>query len=155
MYKTAESVTPGHPDKMCDQISDAILDHFMSFNPEARCAIEVMGGHKVIHVIAEIGGVPEKEIREDAVKALVWVVMDMVGYDSEDYEIRVDLHPQSSEIAQGVDTGGAGDQGIMVGYATRETPEFLPLELVIAREITKVMYTLSKEKDYILKRVSR
>ena len=129
IYRTAESVSPKHPDKICDQISDAILDAHLKQDPNARVAIDVAGGHGKVFVTGEV---TSKAANID-VKA---IVERLAG------EVKVIVHiaEQSPEIAQGVDTGGAGDQGIMVGYATNETPEYLPLEYILARKLNQNLY---------------
>lgn len=129
-YKTAESVSPKHPDKLCDQISDAILDAYLKKDPEARVAAETCGGHGVVFVTGEITStVPEIDIPE--------IVRRIAG---DDIEVHTKIVKQSSEIAAGVDTGGAGDQGIMIGYACDETPEMLPLEVVLARRLNQFIF---------------
>jgi S-adenosylmethionine synthetase len=127
-YQTAESVSPGHPDKLCDQISDAILDAFLSLDPKSRVAVEAVGGHGKVFVVGEVTTTADVAVEP--------IVRRIAG----DVEIEVRLVKQSPEIAQGVDTGGAGDQGIMVGYACRETSEFLPLEVVLARKLNQYLY---------------
>lgn len=133
IYKTAESVTPSHPDKICDQISDAILDEALKQDPFTRSAIEVLGGHGIITVTGELSTKANLNIREIARS-----VYTDLGY-TEPVGVTVNVVQQSPEIKNGVDNEGAGDQGIMIGYATNETPEFLPLELVLARKLTKAM----------------
>jgi S-adenosylmethionine synthetase len=130
-YRTAESVSPGHPDKLCDQISDAILDAHLREDPEARVAVDVAGGHGTVFVTGEV----TSRAKQVNVAAIVKrIAGDVVLIDT--------IAPQSSEIAQGVDTGGAGDQGIMVGYATSETPELLPLEVVLSRQLNEYLYAI-------------
>jgi len=135
VYKTAESVSPKHPDKLCDQISDAILDAYLREDPYARVAIDVAGGHGTIFVTGEV---TSKATFVD----IPAIIHRLVGprLDGTPYEIIERVSAQSSEIANGVDTGGAGDQGIMVGYATSETPDLLPLEYVLARNLNKYLY---------------
>jgi len=128
IYKTAESVSPGHPDKLCDQISDAILDAYLVQDPHARVAVETVGGHGKVFVVGEVTTTAKVSVEP--------IVRRLAG----DVEIEVRLVAQSPEIAQGVDTGGAGDQGIMVGYATNETPELLPLEVVLSRNLNEYLY---------------
>jgi S-adenosylmethionine synthetase len=129
-YRTAESVSPKHPDKICDQISDAILDAHLEEDPHARVAVDVAGGHGYVFVTGEVTSCAQNV-------DIVAIVHRLAG-DS----VRVYQHVarQSGEIAQGVDTGGAGDQGIMIGYATSETPEMLPLEVVLSRRLNEYLY---------------
>src|SRR3989344_651834 len=127
--KTAEFCSPKHPDKICDFIVDSILDAYLEGDKESRAGIEVMGGHKLITVNGEVTSKSRPNIEK--------LVQKIVGAD---YKIIVNIVPQSAEIAQGVDVGGAGDQGIMKGYATSETPEYLPLEYVLARDLCKKIY---------------
>jgi S-adenosylmethionine synthetase len=133
LMKTAESVTPSHPDKICDQISDAILDACLAQDPNTRAAIEVLGGHGLITICGELTTKAYVNMREIATR-----VYKDLGY-AEQIGVTINVVEQSPEIAGGVDADGAGDQGIMVGYATNETPEYLPLELVLARKLTKAM----------------
>lgn len=130
-YRTAESVSPGHPDKLCDQISDAILDAHLREDPEARVAVDVAGGHGTVFVTGEV---TSRATHVD-VAAIVKRIAGEVALINT-------IAPQSGEIAQGVDTGGAGDQGIMIGYATSETPELLPLEVVLARRLNEYLYAI-------------
>ncbi len=133
MIKTAESVSIGHPDKVCDQISDAILDECLRQDPHTRAAIEVLGGHGIITVCGELTTKAYVNIRKIAKE-----VYANCGYE-EEIGVTVNVVEQSPEISHGVDHDGAGDQGIMVGYATSETKELLPLEVVLARKLTKAM----------------
>ena len=128
-YRTAESVSPKHPDKLCDRISDAILDAYLAQDPYSRVAAETCGGHGVVFVTGEITSTGDVDIEK--------IVHDIAGPEVEVYTRIV---KQSPEIAQGVDTGGAGDQGIMIGYATDETPELLPLEVVLSRRLNQFIY---------------
>lgn len=127
-YRTAESVSPKHPDKLCDQISDAILDAYLQQDKAARVAVEAVGGHGKVFVVGEVTSHAAVEIAP--------IVRRIAG----DVEVEVRLVTQSHEIAGGVDTGGAGDQGIMVGYACDETPELLPLEVVLARRLNQNLF---------------
>ena len=133
MIRTAESVSIGHPDKVCDQISDAILDACLAQDPNTRAAVEVLGGHGIITVTGELTTKAYVNIREIAQR-----VYKDCGYN-ESIGVTVNVVEQSPEIGHGVDSDGAGDQGIMIGYATSETPEYLPLEVVLARKLTKAM----------------
>src|SRR3989339_214525 len=141
MLKTAENISWGHPDKVCDQISDAILDECLRQDPYSRVAVETMGGHGKLFILGEVTTKakfdPEKIARE---------VYREIGYE-DDLEIKAYLVKQSPDIAQGVDIGGAGDQGIMVGYATDETPEFLPLEHVLATKLIRRLEEVRNDKN--------
>lgn len=128
-YRTAESVSPKHPDKLCDQISDAILDAYLAKDPDARVAAEACGGHGVVFVTGEITSTANVDVPA--------IVKRIAG---DNVEIHTKIVKQSPEIAQGVDTGGAGDQGIMIGYACDETPEMLPREVVLARRLNQFIF---------------
>jgi len=128
-YHTAESVSPKHPDKICDQISDAILDAHLTEDPYARVAVDVAGGHGTLFITGEVSS---KAQNVD----IPAIVQRLAG----NVELIDRLAKQSPEIAAGVDGGGAGDQGIMVGYACNETPELLPLEFVLARRLNQFLY---------------
>jgi len=140
---TVESVTSGHPDKICDQISDAILDECLAQDPKSRVAIESFGGHNLLLVGGEVttnANVDFKKIAED--------VYRKIGYE-DDLKIITNISCQSPDIAQGVDTGGAGDQGIMYGYAIDETKEFLPKGVVLVHKLTKGLEILRKNKEIL------
>lgn len=130
-YRTAESVSPKHPDKLCDQISDAILDAYLSEDPDARVAVETCGGHGQVFVMGEVTSTAKNIDYEKIIHRLA----------GDDVKIFLNIVKQSPEIAQGVDTGGAGDQGIMIGYACNETPEMLPREVVIARRLNQFIFS--------------
>lgn len=127
--RTAESVSPKHPDKICDQISDAIVDAHLTEDPQARVAIDVAGGHGTVFVTGEV---TSRAKGIDVAK----IVRRIAG----EIEVIEHIAAQSSEIARGVDTGGAGDQGIMVGYACNETKELLPIEVVLSRKLNQFLY---------------
>lgn len=128
-YRTAESVSPKHPDKICDQISDAILDAHLAEDPGARVAVDVAGGHGTVFVTGEVSS-HAKNVNVSG------IVRRLAG----DVQLVENIAAQSLEIAHGVDAGGAGDQGIMVGYACSETPEKLPQEFVLARSLNQFLY---------------
>jgi S-adenosylmethionine synthetase len=136
---TSESVTEGHPDKMADQISDAILDEVLRQDPTGRVACETLVTTGVAMMAGEITttgtvdfvGVARRTIREIGYTDAAY------GFDAGSCAVLVALDPQSPDIAQGVDTGGAGDQGLMFGYACRETPELMPLPIMLAHRLTR------------------
>ncbi|MBI2640623.1 MAG: methionine adenosyltransferase [Candidatus Sungbacteria bacterium] len=136
---TVESVTSGHPDKICDQISDAILDAYLAKDPYSRVAVETFGSHDLLVVGGEVtsGG------SVDA-KAIARSVYRDIGY-TDDIKIIANIIQQSPDIAQGVDAGGAGDQGIMYGYATGESPEFLPKAVALVHKLTQGLEHLRKK----------
>ena len=129
MFKTAECVTPRHPDKLCDRISDAILDACLKEDGNTRAAIETMGGHGIITITGELTTEAYVNAREIAQKIA-----------GSQYGVQVNIVQQSPEIAGGVDTGGAGDQGIMVGYATSQNTNMLPWEVFLSRSLCKELF---------------
>jgi S-adenosylmethionine synthetase len=129
MVRTAEVVTPRHPDKICDRISDAILDECLKQDPNTRAAIETMGGHGIITVTGELTTTAFVDVPE--------VVKRVYG---KDIGVQTNIVRQSPEIAQGVDTGGAGDQGIMIGYACNDNDELVPQEYYLARKLARRIY---------------
>lgn len=132
MIRTAECVSPKHPDKMCDRISDTILDLYLTQDPNSRCAIETCGGNGKVFVTGEVTSTAD--ITEDDIKLVVY---NISGVE----DTIVHLTKQSPEIANGVDTGGAGDQGIMIGYACRDNEQFLPQEYFLSRELNKHVFS--------------
>lgn len=142
MIRTAESVAIGHPDKICDQIADLLLDAHLRRDPLAHTAIEVMAGHGEINIVGEVKSsapLDTSEIKHLVVTFLGTFLHARESMGLENTDIRVNIVNQSPEIALGVDQGGAGDQGIMVGYACDETPELMPREVMIARKLTNLM----------------
>lgn len=137
---TVESVTSGHPDKICDQISDAILDACLTQDPLSRVAIETLGAHGLLVIGGEVTTHADFNAENIARK-----IYKNIGYKDK-LRIITKIVKQSPDIAQGVDTGGAGDQGIMYGYATDETPEFLPLGVVLVHKLTSGLEKLRKTK---------
>lgn len=142
-YKAAESVTKGHPDKLCDYIADRILDRYLRDDKNARVAVEVMATKGVILIAGEVTSTAKVNVKQVARFAL-----SDIGYDPFNFRIKTKIHKQSSDIAQGVNQGdliGAGDQGIVYGYATDETPEYLPLAQVLARKLTRKLEEVREE----------
>ncbi|HEY4525705.1 MAG TPA: methionine adenosyltransferase [Candidatus Paceibacterota bacterium] len=135
---TVESVTSGHPDKVCDQISDAVLDECLRQDPKSRVAVESFGGHGVLM----IGGEVTTNAQFDAEKIAREIYLG-IGYD-QDLKIITNIVRQSPDIALGVDTGGAGDQGIMYGYASDENPEYLPDAVVKVHSLAKGLEKLRR-----------
>lgn len=138
---TVESVTIGHPDKVCDQIADAIMNACLEQDPNSRTAVEVFGGHGLLVIGGEITTKAKVDYEMVARKTY-----HDIGYN-DDLKIIVHLAEQSPDIALGVDTGGAGDQGIMYGFATDETAEFLPRGLVFARRLTDRLTELRRSGE--------
>ena len=136
---SSESVTEGHPDKMADQISDAVLDHILAEDENARVACETLVTTGMVVLAGEItttATINIPEIVRETVKSIGYVD-GAYGFDSHTCAVMTALDPQSSDIAMGVDTGGAGDQGMMFGYACDETPELMPLPIMLAHRLTK------------------
>ncbi len=138
---TVESVTSGHPDKVCDQISDAILDECLKQDPKSMVAVESFGGHGFLIV----GGEVTSNAKVDY-EAIARKVYKDIGYEQE-LKVMINVVQQSPDIAQGVDIGGAGDQGIMYGFATDETPEFLPTGIVLVHKLAKGLEDLRKSGE--------
>lgn len=128
--KTCEFVSPRHPDKLCDYLADVLLDAYMDLDPKSRVAIEIMGGHNSISVSGEVTSSARVNI-ENIVKSIL----------GEKYNVKIYVSQQSPFISRGVDNGGAGDQGIMTGYATGETKNFMPLEYELARKLCNKIYS--------------
>ena len=131
MIRTAEFVSPGHPDKICDRISDKILDTCLEQDSDSRVAIETCGGHGSVHLTGEITTNAQLDYES---------IVKEVGGTRPLNKVTHNIVKQSNEISRGVDKGGAGDQGIMVGYACDENDEYVPEEYRLARSLCKHIY---------------
>jgi S-adenosylmethionine synthetase len=146
---TSESVTEGHPDKVADQISDAVLDEVLRQDATGRVACEttvttgmvLLAGEISTKAYVDFAGVARRVVRE------IGYTKTEYGFDSETCAVLSAIDPQSPDIAQGVDTGGAGDQGLMFGFACRETPELMPLPIALAHRLTRALAAARKSGE--------
>jgi S-adenosylmethionine synthetase len=146
-FFTSESVTEGHPDKIADQISDAILDAIIAKDPVARVACETMVTTGLAFVAGEISTtcyVHIPDIVRETIKNIGYT-RAKYGFDYETCSVITSIDQQSSDIAMGVDTGGAGDQGLMFGYACNETPELMPMPIMLAHKISMRLSEVRKQ----------
>ncbi|MFH1585344.1 MAG: methionine adenosyltransferase [archaeon] len=148
-FITSESVTEGHPDKVCDQISDAILDNLIVQDPYSRVAVETLVTTGTVFIAGEITSHGFADFNSIARRVLkdIGYTDPRFGIDCEDAGILSSIHGQSQDIAKGVDKLGAGDQGMMYGFACNETPELMPLPIMLAHGLTRKLANVRKNNE--------
>ena len=149
---TSESVSEGHPDKVCDQISDAVLDALLEQDKTSRVACETFVTTGMVLVGGEIttkGYIEVQEIVRNVIRDIGYTKAG-VGFDADSCSVLSSIHSQSPDIAQGVDTGGAGDQGMMFGYASSETPELMPAPIMYAHKLVLRLATVRKKQPALM-----
>lgn len=147
---TSESVSEGHPDKVCDRIADSILDYCLSKDPKSRVACEVFATTNYVLIGGEITSKANPDfvqIAKDVIKDIGYTKPEY-GFSVNDVIVNVKVKKQSENISRGVDIGGAGDQGIMFGYATNETEGYMPLAISIAHKLVRVATNLRKSGEF-------
>ncbi len=145
---TSESVTEGHPDKIADQISDSILDAILTQDPHGRVACETLVNTGMVVIAGEISTACYVDIPKIARETILKIGYDQdnLGFDGKSVAVLTSIDEQSPDIAQGVDRDGAGDQGLMFGYACDETPELMPLPISLSHKITQKLSNVRKDK---------
>lgn len=148
-YFTSESVTEGHPDKLCDTISDSILDKCIEQDPNARVAVETFASSNKITLAGQItfhGKIDYEKIVRETIQNIGYGDAD-IDIDYKTCEIDINITEQSPDIAMGVNIGGAGDQGIMFGYASDETENYMPYAISMAHKLAKRLTRSKKRKN--------